>query len=117
MKITRLFATIAVACITILFSVSASFAESQTMCAGQIPAGWIVVNDAWNPTTCGKPAGIMSNVVTIERYDNKPAGSQMRACSGTVPRGWVIVSTAWSPGTCGRPASISNNVMTIKKLN
>ncbi|MBK6877863.1 MAG: hypothetical protein IPG99_15820 [Ignavibacteria bacterium] len=49
--------------------------ETQWVCAGQIPNGWVKINDSWNPTTCGNPTSISYNVWLIERYDDKPIGS------------------------------------------
>jgi hypothetical protein len=96
---------------------AASIDNVQSVCAGQVPTGWIKINDSWNPTTCGNPTSISYNVWTIERYDNKPAGAQMRACFGSVPNGWAMVGSTWDPTACGHPTSISNNVMTIRRLN
>jgi hypothetical protein len=95
----------------------ATTAEVQTVCAGQVPVGWIKTNDAWNPTTCGKPTSIVYNVWTIERYSTKPIGAVMQACAGAVPPGWAMIGNAWNPNMCGHPTSIVNNVMTIKRLN
>lgn len=91
--------------------------ESQTICAGQLPAGWIKTDDAWNPTTCGNPTSIVYNVWTITRYSNQPVGSSMTACAGAVPAGWVMINSWWNPTTCSHPTSIVNNVMSIKWLN
>lgn len=90
--------------------------ETQTVCAGQIPFGWIRVNDSWNPSVCGKPTAITYNVWTIVRYDNKPAGSVMQVCSGPVMPGWTVVSTSWNPTACGRPTSMTDNIMTIRRI-
>jgi hypothetical protein len=90
---------------------------TQTVCAGQLPAGWIKINDSWNPTSCGNPTSITYNVWQIERYDDKPVGASMTACFATVPAGWAMTSSWWNPTTCGHPTSITNNVMSIKRLN
>ena len=95
----------------------AETAEIESVCAGEISAGWIKVNDAWNPTTCGNPTRVTYNVWMIARYDEKPVGSVMAACNGPAPSGWVIVGTAWNPIACGHPATHQNNMMTIKRLN
>lgn len=91
--------------------------ETQNICAGQIIKGWILVNDSWNPTICGKPTSIVYNVWTIARYDNQPVGSIMQACSGPAPSGWAVIGTRWDPTACGHPSNIIDNVMTIKRLN
>ncbi len=98
-------------------SVDAALAETQAVCAGSVPSGWIKIDDHWDPTKCGNPATIASNVWTIERYAGKPKGAVMSACSDSPPRGWSIVSQRWEPTKCGRPGSATNNVMTIKRLN
>lgn len=90
---------------------------TQDVCAGNVPPGWIVVNDRWDPTSCGSPSTITYNVWTITRYDNEPIGAVMRACTGVVPGGWVVVNFQWDPTACGHPSSISDNVMTIQRLN
>ncbi len=117
MKTSRLFGIAGIAAIIALFGVSPSFAEIQNVCAGQIPAGWIAINDSWSPSTCGNPTAIVYTVVTIERIDNKPQGTQMQVCVGPVPPGWIMISSGWNPTVCGHPTSISNNVMTIRKVN
>jgi hypothetical protein len=95
----------------------AVISETQHLCAGPVPPGWIKVNDSWNPMMCGKPTSITYNVWTIERYSNKPTGFVMQACSGPAPAGWIVVSTNWNPTACGHPTSISGNMMTIKRVN
>lgn len=61
--------------------------QVQDVCAGSVPAGWIKVNDRWDPMACGKPSSIIYNVWTIERYSDKPVGSVMNTCFGTPPSG------------------------------
>jgi hypothetical protein len=90
---------------------------TQTVCAGQLPNGWVKVNDSWNPTTCGNPHTISYNVWEIERYDDKPVGYIMTICNQSIPNGWVKISDSWNPTCCGHPSSISNNVIQIKRLN
>jgi hypothetical protein len=92
---------------------------SQSMCAGgAVPSGWILVNDQWNPTSCGNPTSIVYNVWIIDRYDDKPVGSVMSACAAApTPSGWIIVNTQWNPTTCGHPTSIVNNVKQIRRVN
>ena len=97
--------------------IAPSLSARQTVCAGQGVPGWILVDDSWNPTACGNPTSISYNVWTLERFDDKPVGAQMRACFGPVPPGWRIEKAAWDPTACGYPTSISDNVMTIKRVN
>lgn len=95
----------------------AETAATETVCARQAPSGWIKVDDAWNPTICGKPTSKTYNVWIIEQYSDKPVGAVMSACSGPAPAGWVVVDSHWNPTVCGRPANDQSNVMTIKRLN
>jgi hypothetical protein len=92
-------------------------AETESVCAGQVPSGWIKVSDAWNPTTCGNPTRLTYNVWIIAQFTEKPIGFVMVACNGPAPSGWVIVGTAWNPTACGHPATNQKNMMTIKRLS
>jgi len=95
----------------------AEMVDTESVCAGQLPSGWIKVDDAWNPTTCGNPTRKTYNVWMIEQLTDKPIGFVMLACNGPAPSGWVIVGTAWNPTACGRPITNQKNVMTIKRLS
>jgi hypothetical protein len=89
---------------------------TQNVCAGSAPAGWIKINDAWNPTVCGHPATITYNVWTIQQVSDQPVGAVVHACKGAVPSGWALIGTAWNPTVCGHPATNLSNVMVIKRL-
>jgi hypothetical protein len=91
--------------------------QTQNICLGSVPPGWIKINDAWNPTVCGKPANIAYNVWTIQRFTDQPVGAVIHACKGAVPSGWAIVGTLWNPTVCGHPSSNQPNVMAIKRLD
>ena len=91
--------------------------RTQNVCAGSAIAGWIKINDAWNPTVCGKPATISYNVWTLQQLSDQPVGAVIHACKGTVPAGWVPVDTAWNPTVCGHPATNQSNVMVIKRVD
>ena len=41
--------------------------SSQKVCAGSLPAGYIKVDDEWNPTMCGRPSNISYNMMTMKR--------------------------------------------------
>ncbi len=101
----------------LLCSVPETRAETQTVCAGSVPPGWIKIDDRWDPTKCGNPVAVTYNVWTIERYDNKPTGSVMTVCADVVPSGWSLIEQKWDPMKCGKPAMTLNNTMTIKRLN
>jgi len=91
--------------------------RTQNVCAGSVPPGWIKINDAWNPTVCGKPATLTYNVWTIQQLSEEPPGAVIHACKGVVPSGWAIVGTTWNPTVCGHPTTNQSNVMAIKRLN
>jgi isopentenyldiphosphate isomerase len=91
--------------------------QTQIVCAGSTPPGWIKINDAWNPTVCGNPAAITYNVWTIQQFIDQPPGAVIHACKGSVPSGWAVVGTGWNPTVCGHPAASLPNVMAIKRLN
>jgi len=91
--------------------------QTQYICAGSLPPGWIKINDAWNPTVCGNPTGIAYNVWTILRLSDQPAGAIIHACRAAAPPGWAMVGTAWNPTVCGHPAGRQLNVMVIKRLS
>ncbi|MDE0534523.1 MAG: hypothetical protein OXI01_24190 [Albidovulum sp.] len=89
-------------------------ATTKTMCAGQVPHGWIITNYWKSTSSC---PGI-AETYRIEKYINKPIGYQMNACISTPPQGWVIVKEFNSLVKCGRPRSVfTNNMMTIERLN
>jgi hypothetical protein len=91
--------------------------QTQYVCAGSLPPGWIKINDAWNPTVCGNPTGIAYNVWTILRLSDQPQGAIIHACRAAVPPGWAMVGTTWNPTVCGHPASQQLNVMAIRRLS
>jgi hypothetical protein len=91
--------------------------QTQNVCAGSVPPGWIKINDAWNPTVCGNPARIAYNVWTIQRLADQPMGAVIHACKGAVPSGWAIVGTLWNPTVCGHPTTNQANVIAIQRLN
>jgi hypothetical protein len=91
--------------------------RTQNVCAGSVASGWIKINDAWNPTVCGKPTVITYNVWTIQQFEDQPIGAIIHACKGAVPAGWATAGTVWNPTVCGHPAINQPNVMVIKRLN
>jgi hypothetical protein len=91
--------------------------QTQIVCAGSTPPGWIKINDGWNPTVCGNPAAITYNVWTLQQFTDQPPGAVIHACKGYVPSGWAVVGTGWNPTVCGHPSTSLPNVMAIKRLN
>jgi hypothetical protein len=83
---------------SVLLASFAAFAATNTMaqapqvttiCAGsQVPAGYVHVNDYWDPTTCGRPFQIVYNVWVIQNLQGMPRGSRVVACyTQTAPDG------------------------------
>jgi len=95
----------------------AEIAATETVCAAQVPSGWIKVDDAWNPTTCGNPTTKTYNVWIIREYAGEPIGAVMTVCNGRAPEGWVVVTTRWNPTACSHPITNQQNVMVIQRLN
>jgi hypothetical protein len=90
---------------------------SQRVCSGTHLAGWIKVNDEWNPLRCGKPTAIAYNVWVLARYDTRPVGTVISVCAdAATPPGWVTIDDAWIPTKCGHPSVIMNNVKRIKRM-
>jgi hypothetical protein len=92
---------------------------SMNICAGSpIPAGWIKVDDSWNPTACGNPTSIVYNVWTITQYSTMPVGSTLLVCANApTPHGWVEINRSWNPDRCGHPSAIINNLKLIKRVS
>lgn len=90
--------------------------QITTICAGsQVPAGWVHVNDYWDPTTCGRPFQIVYNVWVIQNLQGMPRGSRVVACyTQPPPTGWGIQDHYWNPLTCGHPVAIVDNEMIIQ---
>jgi hypothetical protein len=86
------------------------------VCAYQMPAGFVKVDDYWDPTRCGNPTSIIYNVWVIESFYDKRPGEYISACAWQVPFGWQVVGTQWDPTRCGHPTSIYSNVWTIQRV-
>ena len=100
----------------LLLPANAANAATATVCAWNVPAGWLKVNDTWDPTRCGFPTSITYNVWTIESYFDKPIGWNMWVCAGWQPPGWGVVNVLWDPTRCGHPTSIVGNVWQIRRV-
>jgi len=95
---------------------------SEQCCSAPPPAGFIKVNDEWDPSKCGSPSSSsIRNVCTYQRYDSWPVGTTLQVCSSApVPAGWVKVTNSeqWDPTRCGAPTSnTSKNVMQISRTS
>jgi hypothetical protein len=95
-----------------------SSSETQEVCRGTRLAGWIRVDDRWDPARCGSPTTIVYNVWILVRYENMPVGTVISVCAGAAtPRGWVKIDDAWIPTKCGHPTNLGvNNVKRIKRM-
>ena len=93
-------------------------ADTVVQCSGDaVPAGFIKVNDDWDPTKCGNPSSITRNVSTYQRYDNRPVGTTLTVCaSAAAPSGWADGTVSWDPNKCGHPSSnTSKNIKLITR--
>ena len=96
-------------------------AERQVICRGAaVPAGWVLVNDIRDRTTCGgsNPAVLNAyNVWVIERYVERPVDSVIDVCAGVpTPAGWVLVDVYRSRDMCGHPTGpFDVNVKRIRR--
>ncbi len=91
--------------------------QTLKVCAGELPSGWIKVDEEWNPAMCGNPGVAILNVWTLERYETRIVGSEMQACVGPVPNGWTLVSTYRDTVRCGSIDPAYQNVMTIRRVH
>ena len=96
--------------------------STQQICRGaQIPAGWILVNDARDPTRCGgdNPAALsILNVWVIERIDTRRVNATMDVCAmAPTPDGWTLVDVYRRNDRCGRPSdAFTVNVKRIRRV-
>jgi hypothetical protein len=92
--------------------------ETRTLCAGEaVPAGFVKVNDSWDPARCGKPAAETWNVWTVQRYDDRPVGFVMDQCTeAAIPEGWVLVAMRSVPEACGHPKGAATNVAKVRRV-
>jgi len=71
----------------------------QVICPGRIPAGYIKVDEAKSPSTCGGRGWV------IDLYTNKAVGSAMTVCADQpTPPGWQDLEISASSGQCGNTA-------------
>jgi hypothetical protein len=89
---------------------------------GNIPAGWILVDDLRDPNSCGgsNPTVLNSyNVWAIEKYSDRPVGTVIEVCaSAPTPPGWVLVDVYRNRDSCGHPAEpFTANVKRIRRAS
>jgi hypothetical protein len=89
---------------------------TRTICAGSaVDAGWIVIDDGWDPRRCGNSQSVTPNVWLIAHYApaaNPPSALEVCAFA-PIPNGWVAKGERWDPMRCGHPQAVTNNVRII----
>jgi hypothetical protein len=94
---------------------------TRTICRGAaIPTGWLLVNDARDPRSCGgdNPAALSAfNVWVIQRYDDRPVNTVLEVCAmAPTPDGWALVDIYRRNDRCGRaPDAFQVNVKRIRR--
>lgn len=95
--------------------------ERRIVCRGAaIPAGYILVDDLRDRSSCGgeNPAALNAyNIWAIEKTDGRPAGTVIEACAAApTPPGWTVVDIYRSHERCGHPDGLFvANVKRIRK--
>jgi hypothetical protein len=87
--------------VIILFLLTLSFAaqsQTQEICPGDIPPGWVIISYRPCAGCCGGPPIVQKP--TIQRIDNLSAGEMVEMCPQQVPAGWVIVAYRQCAGCC-----------------
>jgi hypothetical protein len=124
MKRIRLAAIALVPIVAVLvLPASPASAAGFTACANQVPAGWVKVDDSWDPASCGNPSSYTLNVWTIANPAWVPVGGRMEVCAGWRPNDqpppngskWSLRAVSWNPNKCGHPASYLENIWTIER--
>jgi hypothetical protein len=96
--------------------------STQQICRGApIPAGWILVNDARDPSRCGgdNPAALsILNVWVIEQLSTRKVNSTMDVCAvAPTPEGWTLVDVYRRNDRCGRPSdAFMVNIKRIRRV-
>ena len=84
------------------------------VCTGpNTPAGWVRVNDEWDPSRCGHPSSIVNNRTYIHRIASFE--TVLEICADQAVPGWTVVQTSWNSGKCGHPTLPMQNVWTIRR--
>src|ERR1051325_6728268 len=89
-----------------------SIAETQVICGGLPPPGWITVSING---ICSK-VGLTSYIGrTIRRIDNLPVNTTLNVCGDTPPDGWI--TTAISNSYCAKVGTSSYIARTIRRID
>ena len=86
-------------------------------CSSQVPNGFILIDDGWDPTRCDgdRLSRITANVCSYQRYDTAPVGTSLKVCvKADTPPGWVIQDEKHYPGTCDEGVNIPITTPTVK---
>lgn len=93
---------------------SSKAGESVTVCAGNRPPGWVIIDVRTDFTQCG---GGWDNMWIIKNLNGMAVGSVVTCCaSNPVPPGWVVIGTSTDFTRCGRNQSF-NNLKTLRKVS
>lgn len=100
---------------------TAAWAQTLEVCADSpIPYDYVVTDHKWSATRCARTPATQPNMLVIERYADKPEGSQMTVCaSAPVPPGWALESTSFNAVRCkldSTPGRLDHNVKVIRRL-
>jgi hypothetical protein len=127
MKHIRL-AVLAVAALAapLLLPMRPASADLPSVCAGteNVPAGWVKIDDSWDPSRCGNPGAFTLNVWTITNPAWVPVGGRLNVCAGWRPNDrpppdsskWSVRAISWDPAKCGHPATFLENIWTIERV-
>lgn len=70
-----------------------SFSQTEVICVGKIPEGWIVIEFISCTGCCGVESPATGRMIKIQRIDNLPVGTTLEIChEQKLPKGWVVVS-------------------------
>lgn len=97
---------------------STTIHASMEICAyDPVPAGYIKVDDRWDPTICGNPTTITYNVWILNYYADRPVGSTIEVCGDApTPTGWSVYGRIWNPKKCHRASSPSGSTENVNRI-
>jgi hypothetical protein len=85
------------------------------VCPQPLPDGWVITGTRSCAGCCGNKGGI-TEMLTIQRVDRLPVGSELEICPDQeVPLGWVVTDVRNCAGCCGKKGGLAK-LPTIRKL-
>ncbi len=90
-------------------------AQTQEMCPGPIPEGWVQVGVVTCAGCCGSPGKQVDKLV-IKRISDSPPGAKLTVCPQPTPSGWVVVGSEACAGCCGAALGITHRPV-IEKID